>query len=181
MNQKIYLVKKDPAQVGGNIEWIQMSGTEFYAFTKSPAAKGRYFIRLTDDISYECPEIFIEASYADYRKWQKEYDAHRYLKEQEKGFETVSADMPVTSDSVLLDTIASPGASVEDEISNAMEVRVLLQKIQRLPTRDRYIITASYLESVPKSGAEIARELQITKVAVHKRLKKILKKLSDLG
>lgn len=179
MNQKIYLVKKDPAARGRDVEWIQMTGAEFFAFARSPKARGRYFIRLTDDVSYECPEIFIEADYSDYRKWQKEYDAHRYLMETKESYETLSADAPVTDDSSLIDTLASDEPSVDDVvIDNAMK-RSILHKISMLPPKDRYIITALYLLEQPKSGAQIARDLNLSRAAIHKRIKKILKKISE--
>lgn len=79
MNKKIYLVKKNRNAQGSNTEWIQMNGREFYNFLHSEAGKGRYFIRLTDDISYDEPEIIIEATPELFFKWRREYDRHRYL------------------------------------------------------------------------------------------------------
>ena len=62
MSRKIYLVKKDPTCKKENIEWLQPTGREFFKFLASPESKGRYFIRLRDDVSFECDDIFIEAN-----------------------------------------------------------------------------------------------------------------------
>ena len=77
MAKAIYLVKKYPDQTGDKIEWMQMSDKRFAEFCRSPESKGRFFIKLTDDIDFECPTIFIEVSQADYLRWRKEYDRHR--------------------------------------------------------------------------------------------------------
>ena len=38
-----YLVWKDPACQGKNIEWVELTGKEFYQLTAQPENKGRRF------------------------------------------------------------------------------------------------------------------------------------------
>jgi hypothetical protein len=180
MHQKIFLVKKDPVASKSEIEWIQMSGSEFYSFIKSAEAKGRYFICLTDDVSYECPEIYIETSYADYKKWKAEYNAHQYLKEQEKPYETFSADTSVTEDSCLLDTIADDDFSPEEIAVMASEKNRLMSAINSLPKAEQYIVYRLYFDKPPQKQQRLADELGIKKDVLTKRKQKILKKIAAL-
>ena len=99
--------------------------------------------------------------------------------ETKESYETLSADAPVTSDSSLIDTLASDEPSVDEVVISNTLKQSILQKISLLPKKDRYIITALYLLEQPKSGAQIARDLNLSRAAIHKRMKEILKKLSE--
>ena len=178
MNQTIYLVKKDPAATGSKVEWLQLTGREFYSFIHSPEGKNRYFIRLTDDISYECPEIFIEAGYEDYRKWKSEYNAHQYLVEQEEGFETISANAPATGDSSLIDTIADEGASTEDAVVKADELRNLAASFHQLSMKEKKIVRVLFLSRHPMTVREAAAVFGVSKSELARQKKKILKKIA---
>lgn len=180
MNQKIYLVKKDPAATGNDIEWEQLSREQFYSFMKSPSGKGRYFIRLTDDIDYECPEIFIEATYEEYRQWKSGYNRHQYLKEQAEEYEVVSADVPVTENATLMDTLADTAASVEESFVSLDEKARLRIAVRQLPAKDQRLIELLYFQQKQKKLSEITAELGITHQALYKRKKKILEKISSL-
>ena len=180
MRQKIYLVKKDPSTTGSSIEWRQLTREQFTAFTKSPAGKGRYFIRLTDDIDYECPEIFIEATYEDYRKWKAGYNRHQYLKEQAEEYEVISADTPVTADSNLVDTLTDDTASPEElAIANISRCQIRLA-VAKLPREEQIIVHRLYLAPVPQKQQQLAQEMGIAKDVLSKRKKKILKKILNL-
>lgn len=180
MSQKIYLVKKDPSITGSSVEWQQLSREQFRSFTKSPAGKGRYFIRLTDDIDYECPEIFIEATYEEYRKWKSGYNRHQYLKEQAEEYEVVSADTPVTDNASLMDTIADTADSIEDAVMAQDEKIRLRMAVQHLSAKEQRLIELLYFQQKQKPLHEILAELEITHQALYKRKKKVLKKIFDL-
>ena len=145
MHQKIFLVKKDPAASKSEIEWVKTSGSEFYSFIKSVEAKDRYFICLTDDVSYEDPEIYIESSYADYRKWKAEYTAHQYLKEQKKTYETFSADTPAAEDSCLLDAI-------DDDAFSPEEIEVIASAKSRIMSAIHALPNAEHCRSPPSES-----------------------------
>ena len=62
MKKKIYLAKANRESL------IEITGGEFYRMVSDSSRENsepRYFIRLTDDIDYECQEIFVEVSKED--------------------------------------------------------------------------------------------------------------------
>ena len=66
MKKKIYLAKAN--HKNANHKLIEISGSEFYRIVSDSNAENmepRYFMRLTDDIDYECPEIFVEVPFDD--------------------------------------------------------------------------------------------------------------------
>ena len=180
MNQTIYLVKKNPGASSQDTEWLQLTGREFYKFIRSPEGQGRYFIRLTDDISFECPEIFIEGTYQEFRKWKSDYNRHQYLKEQEEGFETLSGDLPVTDDSCLVDPLADDTASPEELVLETLTRHQLREAVAKLSVEEQKIVYRPYLAKVPQKQQDLAQELGIRKDVLTKRKKKIFKKIFDL-
>ena len=65
----------------GKEQLLEISGSEFYRIVSASDVENmepRYFIHLTDDIDYECPEIFVEVSKEDYAEWKREYNLHLY-------------------------------------------------------------------------------------------------------
>ena len=81
-----YFVWKNVPQESQNIEWLEMSGKEFYQLLKSPAARGRYFIDM-DDFIMEVPK-------AEHDKWHREKERlnYREKKLQERGFTVISLE-----------------------------------------------------------------------------------------
>lgn len=77
-----YFRKKDPESKGDKIEWIEMTGREFYRFVNSPEGQGRYFINMGD--------VVLEASKREAKTYRAEKDHSDYLKEQEEGWTTLS-------------------------------------------------------------------------------------------
>ena len=49
-------------------------------------------MRLTDDIDYECPEIFVEVSEEDYAEWKREYNLHLYRRKVKSCYVEVPFD-----------------------------------------------------------------------------------------
>lgn len=181
MSQKIYLVKKDPSATGGNIEWRQLTREQFRTFTKSPAGRGRYFVRLTDDIDYECPEIFIEATYEDYRKWKAGYNRHQYLKEQAEEYEVVSADAPVAEGISLMDMLADDSVSIEEELLSLDEKVRLRIAVRQLSAQDQRLLELLYFQETPMALSDVLAGMNLnTHQALYKRKKKVLKIIFDL-
>lgn len=79
---KRYFRKKDPACRPEEIEWIEMTGKEFYRFINSPEGKSRYFI----DIDY----VVLEVTEDEARAPKAEKSHSSYLKRYEDEFETLS-------------------------------------------------------------------------------------------
>ena len=61
---KRYFRKRDPAAQESNLEWIEMSGQEFYRFITSPAGRGCFFIDMED--------VVIEAPKEVYEEWRRD-------------------------------------------------------------------------------------------------------------
>lgn len=78
MKKTVYLIKRRILDEQDE-KLIEVTGEEFNQLIKSLTGEKKYFIRLTNDIAYESDEIFIEVSRDEYKKWRKEYDAHRHL------------------------------------------------------------------------------------------------------
>ena len=53
---KRYFRMKDPRCKPNEIEWIEMTGNEFYRFVNSPEGRGRHFIDM-DDVVLEASEF----------------------------------------------------------------------------------------------------------------------------
>ncbi len=178
MNRKIYLVKKDPTCKKADIEWLQLSGREFYAFTRSPQGKDRFFITLKDDIDYECDEIHIEATYDEYREWQSEYDAHRYLRRIQKDYQTLSLDVVVGDEGETLhEMVRDDSTSVEDLIVEADLRSRMNLALQKLSTEERFVIDTYYFSRKKNTDSAIARTMGISHQALNKKRRVILKKI----
>lgn len=177
MNRKIYLVKKDPTCKKADIEWLQLSGREFFRFLRSSESQGRYFIRLRDDISFECDDIYIEATLSEYREWRVKENAHNYLKRTNKDYETLSFDAPIDSEeNTLHDLVGCDQPSVEDDALRKIELERINFALESLSPDERFIIDSYYLVT-QKTDDDIAHEIGISHQAVNKKRKLILKKI----
>lgn len=88
-----YLAWKDTHFNGNNIEWLELTGREFFALVSRSENKMRRFIKLDNSICSEADVIFIEATEPQYRKWRSENSHHKYLLEMGNGIVTLSMDM----------------------------------------------------------------------------------------
>ena len=178
MAKTIYLVKKNPESKKENTEWIQMSGEEFYRFTRSEEGKGRYFIHLTDDVGYEADEIYIEAGYEEYQDWYKEARRHRYLVECEGDILTLSSDVPVSGgDELLIDTVMDDGTSIEEDYVRQDELERLLRAVRDLEPEEFQILKVLYLGERVRTEQEAAKELGVSRDIVKRRKKKLFLKI----
>lgn len=166
-----YFIKKDPsAQIP---EWIEMSGREFYRFTRSPEGRGRYFIDFDD--------YAIEATKEQYDAWRKEKDHSDYLKEQEEGFLILS----LYSDTINEygdgeDVIADEKVDVEESTILLIRRKALHSALPKLDTPSYRLIHELYLSDNRRTERTLAKDLGVSQNAIHKQKKKILKKLKML-
>lgn len=65
-----------------DVEWVEMSGEEFYNFVTAPENRNRYFVDMGD--------VVLECSKEEYKKFKMEDDHSRYILEQEGGWSTIS-------------------------------------------------------------------------------------------
>lgn len=159
---------------------LEISGSEFYRIVSASDVENmepRYFIRLTDDIDYECPEIFVEVSEDDYAEWKREYNLHLYRRKIKSCYVEVPFD-----DALLF--LYSKGEEDSETLPEKMaEKRENLDKLQiafaSLTDDEKELIWLLYLCKEPLTETQVASVLHISQPAVHKRKKKILEKMKS--
>ena len=157
---------------------LEISGSEFYRIVSASDVENmepRYFIRLTDDIDYECPEIFVEVSKDDYAEWKREYNLHLYRRKIKSCYVEVPFD-----DALLF--LYSNGEEDSETLPEKMaEKRENLDKLQiafaSLTDDEKELIWLLYLCKEPLTETQVASVLHISQPAVHKRKKRILEKM----
>ena len=155
---------------------LEISGSEFYRIVSDRDVENmepRYFIRLTDDIDYECPEIFVEVSKEDYAEWKREYNLHLYRRKIKSCYVEVPFD-----DALLF--LYMEQANDPEHLFEKRENLIRLQNaLASLTEEEKELIWLLYLCKEPLSETQAASVLHISQQAVNKRKKKILEKMKS--
>ena len=174
MKKKIYLAKANRESL------IEITGGEFYRMVSDSGMENsepRYFIRLTDDIDYECPEIFVEVSKEDYAEWKREYNLHLYRRKVKSRY------VEVPFEDALLFLYGKTEDDSEALPERMAEKRENLNKLQNafasLSDDEKELIWLLYLCKEPLTETQVASVLHISQPAIHKRKKKILEKMKS--
>lgn len=167
-----YFRKKDPCAQNHDVEWIEMSGQEFYQFVSSPEGRGRYFIDMDDYV--------IEASKTEYTTWRREKDHSDYLKEHEADCIILSLYSDNIAEcgngeSVITDRHTAP----ENGTSEYARNKALYEALSLLDAKSYKLIHALFLEEKPKSLRKLSKETGIPVMTLQNRKKKILMQLRD--
>ena len=170
---KRYFRKKDPKCKPNEIEWIEMTGSEFYRFVNSPEGQGRHFIDMDD--------VVLEASEPEARSFKTEKNHSYYIQTQEEGWDTLSIyaiedKNGCNGEEVVMDETQDVEAEVMERIAH----EELLSAFSRLDAESRQLIHALYLADTRKTERELAQECGVSQVAIHKQKKKILATLKFL-
>ena len=159
---------------GQNIEWEEMTGSDFFRFFNSDKRKGRYFIILNNDICKEADIIFIEATKEQYNDWYKEFCHHRYINRYLPEGGILSLDCPVDEeDGIYLHDLAADlyAEDVAEQIMQSMLVEYIPYALNRLSSTYREAIVLKYFDFPTATDAEIAERLGISENAFFKRRK----------
>ncbi len=181
MKKKIYLVRDHENISGKNSEktkLIELTGREFYQLVTSVEGTQRFFVHLTDDMDYECPEIYAEVSEKEYRDWKSEYDSHLYRRRISMDYEEVSFDEALLflyGNSLL----NAPEFTPEEAAEKKDNIERLWQAYKSLDGEDRELIYLLYLCSEPLTEKQAASVLHISQQAVNKRKMRILRKMKS--
>ena len=155
---------------------LEISGSEFYRIVSDSNAEKmepRYFIHLTDDIDYECPEIFVEVSKEDYAEWKREYNLHLYRRKIKSCYVEVPFD-----DALLF--LYMEQANDPEHLFEKRENLIRLQNaLASLTEEEKELIWLLYLCKEPLSETQAASVLHISQQAVNKRKKKNLEKMKS--
>ena len=72
---KKFFVWKDPSCNGKDIEWLELTGKEFFSMLKQPENRNRKFIRFGNEICADADIIVLEATQQEYIAWRQEQNA----------------------------------------------------------------------------------------------------------
>ena len=162
-----YFRKKDPTGSPDTIEWIEMSGQEFYRFVMDPQNKNRYFHNM-GDVVLECTE-------AEYKKFKVEDDHSSYISEQEEGVTILSLDAWDQPDLLnAINMLADTDIDVEEHAIQNIMKQELCKALQSLSQQDAWIIEELYLAKPHKTLRQLSAESKIPVMTLQDRKTKIL-------
>ncbi len=170
---KRYFRKKDPECKPEEVEWIEMSGEEFYSYVTSPDGKSRHFIDMGD--------VVLEATEAQARKYREELNHSYYIRACSDGHSPLSLysikdQNGCCGEEVLIDE----SQDVEYQAIMRMDAQALYTALAQLDLLSCKLIFSLYLSKNRKTEQELAEEQGISQAAISKRKKKILKTLKIL-
>ena len=156
-----------------DMQWIEMSGREFYRFINSPEGQGHYFIDMGD--------VVLETSKAETRKYRAEENHRYYIRSQSENWKeisiyTVADECGCSGEEV----VADETQDVEQEVIERMRAETVRKALSQLDAASYQLINSLYLAPQQKTEREIAQDLGLSQNAVNKRKKKILKTLKFL-
>lgn len=168
---KRYFRLKNPKCKPEKVEWIEMTGKEFYRFVNSPEGRGRHFIDMGD--------VVLEASKHEAQVHRAEKDHSDYLKEQEEGWSIVSIytiedENGCNGEEVAVDETQD----VETEAIMRIETAALRKALIRLDSESYQLIHALYLADTRKTLRQLSLDSGIPVMTLQDRKKKILALLS---
>ncbi len=178
--KKRYIIWKDPACNGRDVEWMEIDGRQFAEMMKRPENRHRRFLRLTGEPHGEADTLFIEATEEQYRAWKNEYEAARYRSDRDKGITVLSLDQPlsVKDGMALHDLIPDEHESVEEMALKSALTSQVLSWVNSLPEEDRKLLLAYYADG--KTTVQLAREYGVSQQAISKRLGRLLSRLKKI-
>lgn len=164
---KRYFRMKEPGCEPEEIEWIEMTGREFYRFVNSPEGQGRYFIDMND--------VVLESSKREAQIHRAEKDHSDYLKEQEEGWDTLSIyaveeDCGCSGEEVIRDKTQD----VEAEVMRRIETAQLRQALKCLDSESYWLIHALYLANTRKTLRQLSLSSGVPVMTLQDRKKKAL-------
>ena len=164
---KRYFRLKNPKCKPEKVEWIEMTGKEFYRFVNSPEGQGRHFIDMGD--------VVLEASKHEAQVHRAEKDHSDYLKEQEEGWSIVSIytiedENGCNGEEVAVDETQD----VETEAIMRIATAALRKALIRLDSESYQLIHALYLADTRKTLRQLSLDSGIPVMTLQDRKKKIL-------
>lgn len=170
---KRYFRKKDPNCKASEIEWIEMTGREFYQFVNSPEGRGRYFIDMDD--------VVLEGTRSLARSYRSEKNHNDYLKRQGEGRTILSIYAVGNKYGYCGEEIAKDETQdVEAQVIAQMELCALQTALSQLDPSSYQLIYSLFISNKRKTEQKLAKELGVSQNSINKQKKKILKRLKFL-
>ena len=146
----------------GKEQLLEISGSEFYRIVSDLEGERRYFIRLTDDLDFECAEILSEVPREEYLVWKKENNRYLYQRQLKSYYAEVPFD----------DALLFLCMEQSNEPEHLFEKRENLIRLQNafasLTEEEKELIWLLYLCKEPLTETQVASVLHISQPAVHK-------------
>lgn len=170
---KKFFRKKDPTCNSKDIEWIEMSGNEFYRFVTSTEGEKHHFIDMGD--------VVLESSEAQARKYREELNHSYYIRTYSEGHAPLSLYSVEDRNGCSGEEVAiDESQDVEYEAIMRMDAQALYAALAQLDPVSCELILSLYLSKNRKTEKELAEEEGGSQAAINKRKKKILKTLKFL-
>ena len=118
---------------------------------------------------------YYEVSKETYQKYKKEHDHSKMLQKYEEEVHVFSLDAMAAEDITGHDIIADTSVNVEEEAIHNLMLEKLREVLKGLSSGELHLIEQIY--TYGKTEREMATELGISQVAVHKQKLKVLDKL----
>lgn len=118
---------------------------------------------------------YYEVSKETYQKYKKEHDHSKMLQEYENEVHIFSLDAMAADDITGHDIIADTSVNVEEEAIHNLMLEKLREVLKGLSSDELHLIEQIY--TYGRTEREMATELGISQVAVHKQKLKVLDKL----
>ena len=168
---KRYFWMKDPKCRRDEIEWIEMTGKEFYRFVNSPEGRDRHFIDMDD--------VVLEASESEALDYRAEQNHRYYIQTQEEGWSTLSIyDVGDENRCSGEEVVRDESQDVEAEAILHIEKAVLQNALHHLDSESYQLIHALYLADTRKTLRQLSLESSIPVMTLQDRKKKILAQLN---
>lgn len=170
---KRYFRKKDPTCPVDKIEWIEMTGTEYYNFINAPENKNRYFIDMDD--------VVLEGTKDEAREQRAVKDRGDYLQEQESGWSIVSL-YTITDENGCSgeEAIRDESQDVEAEALMRVCAKDLYDALAQLDAASSRLIYSLFLADERKTFRQLSKESGIPVMTLEYRKKKAFVRLRKI-
>lgn len=175
-----YYIWKDPNCNGTNPNWIEISGTQFYALGNDKTQK-RYFKRIDDGVEDGADVLIMETTYEEYKKWHKKQESKRRKKKRQEPYKPqfISLDDLVSdSEFTYNDVVPDASVNVEDDVLTNIENAMLREIITSLSDEEKQVLKI-VKQAIEKkiSERQICREMEIDREEFRYKREKIFKKI----
>lgn len=173
-----YYIWKDPNCNGTNPDWIEISGTQFYALGKDKTQK-RYFKRIDDGVEDGADVLIMETTYEEYKDWHKKQESKRRKKKRQEQYEPqfIALDDSVSgTEFTYNEVIPDTSENVEDEVLTNIENAMLREIIASLSDEEKQIFKI-VKQAIEKQTSErqICKEMGLDREAFRYKREKIFK------
>lgn len=174
-----YYIWKDPNCNGTNPDWIEISGTQFYALGKDKTQK-RYFKRIDDGVEDGADVLIMETTYEEYKDWHKKQESKRRKKKRQEQYKPHIAldDLVSGTEFTYNEVIPDTSENVEDEVLTNIENAMLREIIASLSDEEKQIFNI-VKQAIGKQTSErqICREMGVDREEFRYKREKIFKKI----